>query len=108
VKLVAAAEGGKVGLQFLDEEKYSVGFRHSLSSQIYNIGSFANIQTLDLFMAGNADTRSVTAFYSVNDGAMKQLPAQLTLRPTRRASSSPMPASRASWRNRRTMAAGST
>jgi len=86
VKLVAASNGGKQGLQFLDEEKYKAGFRHELSTtKVYDIGSFNSIATLDLFMSGNPDTGQVFALYSVNDGPITQLPVTLQLRPDKAA-----------------------
>ena len=84
VKLVLADEGGQQGLQFLDEQKFSTGYKHSLSSTIYNIGSFSSISTLDLYLAGDPKTGTITAFYRIDGGNVVQLPATLILKDDKR------------------------
>ena len=58
-----AAQGGQV-LQFTDEQ---TGTTHTINTYT-KIGSFTNIQTLDLRLTGNAATGMVTASYSLNGG----------------------------------------
>lgn len=84
VKLVLSASGGKVGLQFVDEQKFKSGVRHYLPQTVYNIGSFSDIQTIDLYLAGDPTTGYVRALYRVNSGDVKQLPATLILKGDKR------------------------
>jgi hypothetical protein len=84
VKLVAIKTGQGVGLQFLDDQRFRSAFRHQLSENIVNIGSFANIETLDLSMAGDPDTGAVRGFYSVNGGPVVQMPGVLRPRGDKR------------------------
>jgi hypothetical protein len=79
VKLVAAAENGQVGLQFVDEQKSGSTFTHALTDQIFNIGSFSAISTLDLFFSGDPNTGVIRALYRVNNGTVKELASKLTL-----------------------------
>ena len=51
---------------------------HTVNSFI-NIGSFANLSTLDLRLTGDAATNTVTASYAVNGGAFVPLPQVVTL-----------------------------
>jgi hypothetical protein len=79
VKLVVAATNDGVGLQFVDEQRFKSGYKHSLPQTITNIGSLANVQTLDLYMSGDPDTGIVRALYRVNSGAVIELSNKLTL-----------------------------
>ena len=83
VKLVALGQGsGGQFLQFIDEQKSSATtYTHSLNgaSSMTNVGPFANIQTLDLLMSGDAATGKLTAFYRVNGGPLTKLSQEITL-----------------------------
>ncbi|MEO6434450.1 MAG: hypothetical protein ABIP55_01650, partial [Tepidisphaeraceae bacterium] len=79
VKLVLTKTAAGQGLQFLDEQKFKTGYRHQLPQTITNIGSFGSLQTIDLYMSGDADTGVVRALYRVNGGAVTQMPDVLTL-----------------------------
>lgn len=80
VKLVAVAQPGGTFLQFIDETKPGSSFVHQISSSasLTNIGSFANIQTLDLELVGDASTGKLQAFYRVNGGALTKLSQEIT------------------------------
>lgn len=84
VKLVLSAEGGKVGLQFFDEQKFKTGIRHSLPQTVYSIGSFSAISTIDLYLGGDPTTGYVNAFYRINGGNVVQLPPTLILKGDKR------------------------
>lgn len=81
VKLVAVAQPGGTFLQFIDEQKTGTSFTHQVSSSasLVNIGSFANINTLDLELVGDAATGKVQAFYRVNGGLLTKLTQEITL-----------------------------
>src|SRR5205814_2700056 len=78
VKFVAVAQPAPNNqvIQFFDEQGSGV---HTLATTYVNPGSFANIETLDLQMIGDAATGKITAFYSVNGGAGVQLAATVTI-----------------------------
>src|SRR5437762_11219670 len=80
VKLVLSSEGGQTGLQFMDEQRFSSGIRHYLPQTVYDIGSFAGIATIDLFMCGDPRTGAVRALYRINDGSIVELPNKLTIK----------------------------
>jgi hypothetical protein len=79
VKLVVTHNSSGSGLMFVDEQKFKTGYRHELSSNVTNIGSLNNVETLDLYLAGNPDTGTVQAYYRVNSGDVKQIAQTLTL-----------------------------
>ena len=83
VKLVALGQnattpGGPTQfLQFLDEQQTTATtWTHALtgSASMTNIGPFTGIDTLDLSIAGDAATGTLTAYYRVNGGNQVQLP----------------------------------
>ncbi len=84
VKLVVADVNGQQGLQFSDEQKFSTGYKHYLPQSIYNIGSFASINTLDLYLAGDPTTGYITAFYRINGGNVVELSNTLILKDDKR------------------------
>ena len=78
IKLVVTAAGnGNVGIQFQDEQRFKVGYRHQLSGQIINIGKGADVQTLDLWFSGDPDTGILRALYRVNTGPIVELAEQI-------------------------------
>src|SRR5262249_28074397 len=66
-------------LQFKDELNASTTGTLPTSVQNLNIGSFANISTLDLRLAGNPSSGKVSAYYAINGGSFIKLSADLTL-----------------------------
>jgi hypothetical protein len=72
VKLVAVSQPGGTFLQFIDEQKTGTSFVHQISSSasLVSIGNFANINTLDLEIVGDASTGKLQAFYRVNGGSL--------------------------------------
>jgi hypothetical protein len=85
VKLTLGSNGSSVGLQFLDEQKFKTGYKHSLSSNLTNIGSLSAVSTLDLYLSCDPATGIVRALYRINSGAVIELPQQLTLKDDKRA-----------------------
>ena len=77
VKLVASynSAGGGQALQFTDEQNATI---HTVNTY-KSIGSFANIQTLDLRLTGDAATGKITASYSVNGAAFVAITGTVTL-----------------------------
>jgi regulation of enolase protein 1 (concanavalin A-like superfamily)/fibronectin type 3 domain-containing protein len=78
VKLVAVNGSSGNVLQFKDELN-GAGATLPSSVQNVNIGSFANITTLDLRISGDASTGKISAYYSINGGAYVKLSNELTL-----------------------------
>lgn len=85
VKLVAVAGSNGPVLQFKDELGGSTSATLPSSVQNVNIGSFANISTLDLRLTGDPSTGKVSAAYSVNGGSFVTLSSSLTLSATNKA-----------------------
>ena len=83
IKLVALRHTDGEQLQFKDE----LGGLSSLpdSSTRFGIGAFANVQTLDLRLVGDAATGRVSAFYSVNGAAFQKVGIEYTLNASQRA-----------------------
>lgn len=81
VKLVAVSTPDGPRIQFIDEQKIIGGYRRTLgpSGVQTNVGSFANIQTLDLVMSGDPATRRIKAYYRINGGSMIKIGTELTL-----------------------------
>ena len=81
VKLVAVSQPGGTFLQFVDEQKTGTSFVHQVSSSasLVNVGNFANINTLDLEIVGDASTGKLQAFFRVNGGALTKLSQEITL-----------------------------
>ncbi|MBC7785178.1 MAG: hypothetical protein H7144_15185, partial [Burkholderiales bacterium] len=81
IKLVAVSQPGGTFLQFIDERKSGTSFTHSLngSAALVNIGSFANINTLDLELVCDAGTGKIQAFYRINSGSLVKLSQEITL-----------------------------
>jgi fibronectin type 3 domain-containing protein len=76
VKLIAEYDAAKgQTLQFADEQGATT---HTVNAYT-NIGSFANIATLDLKLTGDAGTGTVTGSYSINGGAWVAMPQSVTL-----------------------------
>ncbi len=76
IKLIAEYDAVKgQTLQFADEQGPST---HTVNAYT-NIGSFANIVTLDLKLTGDAGAGTVTGSYSVNGGAWIAMPQSVTL-----------------------------
>ena len=80
VKLVVGVTAGGTGLEFLDEQKFKTGYRHSLSPEITDIGSLTSIQTLDLYLSCDPKSDTVRALYRINGGDVIQLGQTLTLK----------------------------
>src|SRR5947207_1577085 len=72
VKLIASANVGGQVLEFLDEQG---GSTHALGGAgvNINIGAFSAINTLDLFLSGDASRGVIRAFYKVNGGPLAQI-----------------------------------
>jgi glucose/arabinose dehydrogenase len=81
VKLVAVSTPDGPRIQFIDEQKITSGYRRTLgaSGVQLNVGSFGNIQTLDLALSGDPATRTITAYYRINAGSMFKIGTTLTL-----------------------------
>ena len=62
-------------MQFTDEQTATT---HQLNAY-QSIGSYANVQTLDLRLTGNAGTGTITASYSVNGAAFQSIAGTVTL-----------------------------
>src|SRR5262245_56869227 len=78
VKLVAVYGSNGPVLQFKDELG---GAAATLSSSVQNInvGSFANINTLDLRIIGDPSTAKISGAYSINGGSFVTISSSLTL-----------------------------
>src|SRR6185503_19540089 len=72
-------------LQFVDEQKNGTTFTHSLSgsASMVSIGNFANINSLDLEIAGDAATGKITAYYRINGGPLTKLAQEIVLSGTK-------------------------
>src|SRR5207244_7512170 len=68
--LVAIDQPGGQYLQFVDEEN---GITHLLTTNLFGVGSFANINTLDLQLVGDAGASTISAFYSINGAAFQKV-----------------------------------
>src|SRR5438045_7912830 len=79
VKLIPEFGNSGNVLQFKDGLNASTTGTLPSSVQNVNIGSFANITTLDLRLAGNPSTGKVSAYYAINGGSFIKLSADLTL-----------------------------
>ncbi len=80
VKVVAVSQPAGNFLQFVDESKSGSTWVHQLgSNSLVSIGSFATINTLDLYLTGDAGTGKLTAYYRINDGTLTKLSQELTL-----------------------------
>ena len=66
-------------LQFKDELNASTTATLPTSVQNVSIGSFASINTLDLRLAGDPSTGTVSAYYAINGGSFTELDASLQL-----------------------------
>ena len=88
IKLVAIKTNEGQRLQFFDEYSTGTGGTYSSIAEAdsrLDIGSFANINTLDLRITGTAATGKLSASYSVNGGAFTDLPFQITVPQSARA-----------------------
>ncbi len=88
IKFVAIGTSTGQYLQFVDEQKTGTNtWTHTLtgSAALTNVGSFANINTLDVELACDSVTGTVTAYYRVNGGALTQANQQITLNGTQKA-----------------------
>ncbi len=81
VKFVAVSTSSGQELQFVDEQKTSSGYLHAINpnNSYTSIGSFSNVNTLDLEIAANADTGTITGYYRVNGGTLTQVGQSVTL-----------------------------
>ena len=109
VKLVVSASGGKTGLQFFDEQKFSTGYKHSLPMTVYNIGTLSTITTLDLYLAGDPKTGYMHgALPNQRRDGRRAAAISSSSRTTSAPPSSPGRRTAGSWRSKRTTPAGST
>jgi fibronectin type 3 domain-containing protein len=84
VKLVALKGNNGQVLQFKDEQNGTTTALPN-AAQNYNIGSFANISTLDVRLVGDAATGKVSAYYAINGSNFVKVPYDLTLSGTMKA-----------------------
>jgi hypothetical protein len=81
VRLAVVKTAQGEGIQFIDEQKFATGMRHALvNAPIFNIGSLAAVNSLELVIAGNPVAGRVTAYYRVNGGDLYQFPASFLLK----------------------------
>ncbi len=78
IKLVAVSQPSGQVLQFTDEQKNGATFVHSVDLQI-SVGAFANINTLDLKLVGDAGSGKVQAFYAINGAAYTKFATDIFL-----------------------------
>jgi hypothetical protein len=81
VKFVAVSQPSGQMLQFVDEQKPTgaTSFTHAITSSYTSIGSFANINTLDLRISGDPSTGKVTGAYAINGGSFVNVSQSVTL-----------------------------
>jgi fibronectin type 3 domain-containing protein/regulation of enolase protein 1 (concanavalin A-like superfamily) len=80
IKLVASVTtvNNTASIEFTDEQSSGTTYVHSVASKT-DVGRFADIQTLDLRLEGDAATGHVKAYYAVNGGAYMKVPAEVAL-----------------------------